>query len=265
MFRGAITSHIDVAQVTLYAFWIFFSGLIFYLRREDRREGYPLESEDLGVGDRGFLLIPEPKTFLRADGSVVLAPNFDSRDGHVRNAVKVAPWPGAPLTPEGDPMRAEIGPGAYALRADVTEKTFHGEDLIAPLRIATNFAVASEGPDPIGMEVVAADRDIVGVVKDVWVDRSECMIRYYEVALGDNESKGEAEGGAHSVLLPVGFANVDASKRRIDVTAILGAQFANVPTTRDPDKVTLLEEEKISAYYGAGTLYATPARLEPLL
>lgn len=267
MFRGAITSHIDVAQVTLYAFWIFFSGLIFYLRREDRREGYPLESEDLGVGDRGFLLLPEPKTFLRADGSVVLAPNFDVRDGHVPKAVKVAPWPGAPLTPEGDPMRAEVGPGAYAMRADVTEKTFHGQDLIVPLRIATNFAVASEGPDPIGMEVVAADRDTVGVVKDVWIDRSECMLRYYEVALGDSAAESDAENTAadRTVLLPVGFANVDASKRQIDVTAILGAQFANVPTTRDPDKVTLLEEEKISAYYGAGTLYATPGRLEPLL
>ncbi len=34
--RGAITSYIDVAQVVLYAFWIFFAGLIFYLRREDR-------------------------------------------------------------------------------------------------------------------------------------------------------------------------------------------------------------------------------------
>jgi photosynthetic reaction center H subunit len=267
MFRGAITSHIDVAQVTLYAFWIFFSGLIFYLRREDRREGYPLESEDLGVGDRGFLLIPEPKTFLRADGSVVLAPNFEGRDRRVPNAVKVAPWPGAPLTPEGDPMRAEVGPGAYAMRADVTEKNFHGEDLIAPLRIATNFAVASEGPDPVGMEVVAADRDIVGVVRDVWVDRSECMLRYYEVALGGKEDEGESEseGGGRVVLLPVGFANVDGAKRRIDVTAILGAQFANVPATRDPDKVTLLEEEKIAAYYGAGTLYATPARSEPLL
>ena len=45
---GAITSHIDVAQVVLYAFWIFFAGLIFYLRREDRREGYPLEYEVTG-------------------------------------------------------------------------------------------------------------------------------------------------------------------------------------------------------------------------
>jgi len=31
---GAITGYIDVAQLTLYAFWIFFAGLVFYLRRE---------------------------------------------------------------------------------------------------------------------------------------------------------------------------------------------------------------------------------------
>jgi photosynthetic reaction center H subunit len=29
--------------------------------------------------------------------------------------------------------------------------------------------------------------------------------------------------------------------------------------------VTKLEEEKITAYYGAGTLYATPERSEPLI
>jgi photosynthetic reaction center H subunit len=255
MIRGAITSHIDVAQVVLYAFWIFFAGLIFYLRREDRREGYPLESEDLGVGDRGFLLIPDPKTFLRADGSLVLAPNFDGRDTRALNAEKVAPWPGAPLTPSGDPLLAGVGPGAYAQRADTPEKTHDGRDLIAPLRIATNFAVASEDPDPIGMEVIAADRDRVGVIRDVWVDRAESYLRFYEVTL---------ENGAN-VLLPVAFANVDASKRQIRVEAILGEQFANVPPTREPDRVTLLEEDRIAAYYAAGTLYATPARTEPLL
>lgn len=36
--------YIDGAQIALYAFWIFFAGLIYYLRREDKREGYPLES-----------------------------------------------------------------------------------------------------------------------------------------------------------------------------------------------------------------------------
>jgi photosynthetic reaction center H subunit len=32
-----------------------------------------------------------------------------------------------------------------------------------------------------------------------------------------------------------------------------------------PDQVTLLEEDKVTAYYGAGTLYSDPMRAEPLL
>jgi photosynthetic reaction center H subunit len=44
MTTGAITGYIDVAQITLYAFWIFFAGLIYYLLQENKREGYPLES-----------------------------------------------------------------------------------------------------------------------------------------------------------------------------------------------------------------------------
>ena len=40
---GSITGYIDVPQLVLYAFWIFFAALIYYLRQEDKREGYPLE------------------------------------------------------------------------------------------------------------------------------------------------------------------------------------------------------------------------------
>jgi len=38
-----------------------------------------------------------------------------------------------------------------------------------------------------------------------------------------------------------------------------------VPGLAQADQVTLLEEEKVMAYYGAGTLYATADRAEPLL
>jgi photosynthetic reaction center H subunit len=38
-----------------------------------------------------------------------------------------------------------------------------------------------------------------------------------------------------------------------------------VPGLRNPDQITMLEEEKISAYYGGGTFYADPKRSEPLL
>jgi photosynthetic reaction center H subunit len=57
-----MTRYIDGAQIALYAFWIFFAGLIIYLRREDKREGYPLESPQ---GPReGWPPMPEQKTFI---------------------------------------------------------------------------------------------------------------------------------------------------------------------------------------------------------
>ncbi len=49
-------AYLDVAQVTLYVFWIFFGCLIYYLRREDKREGYPLDST--GVGGWGGAWLP---------------------------------------------------------------------------------------------------------------------------------------------------------------------------------------------------------------
>ena len=49
------------------------------------------------------------------------------------------------------------------------------------------------------------------------------------------------------------------------VKSILASQFADVPGIKNPDQITLLEEDKICAYYGGGTLYATPARAEPWL
>ena len=61
---GDITGYVDVAQVVLYVFWLFFFVLIFWLHREGKREGYPLES-DMGIGGlrEGFPLMASPKTF----------------------------------------------------------------------------------------------------------------------------------------------------------------------------------------------------------
>ncbi len=54
--------YIDGAQIALYAFWLFFAGLIIYIRREDKREGYPLESPQ---GPReGWPKPPAKKTYI---------------------------------------------------------------------------------------------------------------------------------------------------------------------------------------------------------
>ena len=54
--------HFDGATIALYAFWLFFFGLVIYLRREDRREGYPLESPQ--EPREGFQRVPEQKKWI---------------------------------------------------------------------------------------------------------------------------------------------------------------------------------------------------------
>jgi photosynthetic reaction center H subunit len=61
------------------------------------------------------------------------------------------------------------------------------------------------------------------------------------------------------------FVQLDGNRRRVTVDAVLARHFADVPATKHPDQVTLREEDRITAYYAGGTLYATPSRLGPLL
>ena len=251
-------AYLDLAQVTLYVFWIFFACLIYYLRREDKREGYPLDSTALGGGVvHGFPRMPSPKNYFLRDGHVATLPNYknDRRD------VAVAPtavWEGAPVVPTGNPMLDGVGPGSYADREDVPELNMENIPCIVPLRIAAGTYLEARDPDPRGMKVLGADSETGGVVTDGWVDRAETLLRYLEVEV-------TTSAGPKRVLLPLPFAKVDGNRNRVWVDAILGSQFADVPTTKSADQVTKLEEDRIVGYYGAGTLYATPARQEPLL
>jgi photosynthetic reaction center H subunit len=255
MGTGAITSYIDVAQIALYVFWGFFAALIYYLHREDKREGYPLESDRSGhVKVQGWPGVPSPKTYRLQDGRIVASPNFRTSK-HVIDATHSAGHLGAPIEPNGDPMLSGIGPGSYSDRADIADTTVEGDLRIVPLRSAGTFAVSGNDPDPRGLPVIGADGLVAGTVADLWVDRAEVVFRYLEVQLADNSGR--------RVLLPFNFSRIDGE--RVRVRAILAAQFAQVPGTAKPDSVTLLEEDKIMGYYGGGTLYATPQRQEPLL
>lgn len=253
METGAITPYVDVAQLVLYAFWAFFAGLVYYLLRENHREGYPMDAGRAnGPKTDGWPAVPASKTYKLANGHEVLSPDPAREDGDY-NGQPAHGWIGAPLEPVGDPLLAGVGPGAWAKRADVPDMTHEGEVKIVPLRVAGDHGVAVQDTDPRGLPVFGADGEQAGTVKDLWVDRSEMMFRYIEVAL--------PAGGA--VLLPMTFSRI--RKDGVQVHALLAEQFARVPTTRHPEQITLLEEEKITAYYGAGMLYATPERQEPLL
>jgi photosynthetic reaction center H subunit len=255
--RGAITEYIDVAQVVLYAFWIFFAGLIFYLRREDKREGYPLESDRSGlVLVQGYPAMPGPKSFLLSDGTTRTVPNPRSDRQNVAVA-PVAAWPGAPMIPTGNPMKDGVGPASYANREDVPEHSIEGVPIIVPMRVLPDFQIDSHDADPRGMPVVGADGLTGGTVKDVWIDRAEILIRYLEVDVASTPGV--------SVLLPMAMARVSRGRRIVNVESILHDQFADVPKIANPNQVTKLEEDRIVGYYAGGTLYATPARQEPLL
>jgi photosynthetic reaction center H subunit len=172
-----------------------------------------------------------------------------------RQAAEYTYQPGAPIQPSGDPMTSGLGPSAWANRADHPDLTVHGEPRVVPMRVAQNFYVEPRDPDPRGMTVVGADGMVAGTVVDLWVDRAEPSVRYYEVEIA----------GGRTVLMPFPVARVSRREGVVRTKAILAAQFAAVPGVANPDLVTLLEEDKIMAYFAGGYLYATPDRARPLV
>lgn len=297
----SFTEGIDGALVVLYIFWLFFFGLVFYLLREGRREGYPLVDDITGRREKGGLIwIPAPKKFITSHGKVHTAPRRDEVEPSVgpERAVPAAPFPGSPLTPVGNPLTAGVGPGAYVLRADEPDMTSEHTIKIVPMRVLHEHEIAEDDVDPRGMEVIGADGLPAGIVEDLWVDRSEMMVRYIEVRL-DNEMIAEAEAEARAlslvaaaegdgdgdndadvavaappvtasstrvdtVLMPMNCATLSPLYRQVSTPSILAHHFADIPRIAAPDRVTLREEDKIMAYFSAGELYGTPDRLEPL-
>lgn len=253
MGTGAITSYVDVAQLVLYAFWIFFFGLIYYLIREGHREGYPMETDRGGVIN-GWPSVPPTKIYRLADGREMTSPQYKESQQPL-NAVPSHRFAGAPLDPVGNPLLAGVGPGAWANRADVPDHDAEGHPKIQPLRSRVGYGVANKDVDPRGMAVMGADGVVAGTVVDLWIDAAEMLFRYLEVRVTSN---------GRSVLLPMTMARITRS-RGVEVHAIYSEQFADVPGTRSEAVVTALEEEKIVAYYGAGLLYADESRAEPLL
>ena len=252
MGTGAITTYVDVAQIVLYVFWIFFAGVIYYLVRENRREGYPLETHR-GTKHRGWIDMPDPKTYLLHDGSTRQAP-AEEPSPQEYSAEQAYRNEGAPIEPVGNPLLAGVGPGAWARRPDHPDFDHHGQPKIRPLAVLPECGVSENDPDPRGMTVYDAEDEPVGTVHDLWLDAPEMVFRYLQVSLAD---------GSRHVLVPMTFCRI--TDHDVKVHALLASQWADAPVPAAADQVTLQEAERISAYFGAGLLYATPTRAEPLV
>ena len=238
----------DLASLAIWLFWGFFALLVYYLQTENMREGYPLELEDGTVApNQGPFPVPAPKTFLLPHGrGSVTVPN-GAREAREVAVGRTAVSEGFPHAPLGDPMKDGVGPASWAPRRDIPELDGHGHNKIVPMAQASAFGV-SAGRDPRGLPVQASDLEVVGRISDMWVDAPEQLVRYLEIELNSGSKR----------LVPMPMVKI--WQDRVRINSISSDLFEGVPATKSATEVTLLEEDKISAYYAGGTLYAADKR-----
>lgn len=243
---GALTEHLDAVQLITAAFFVFFAGLIYYLRREDKREGYPLwDVSPQGVPIEGFPPVPPTKVYLLQEGGTTTMPHRS--EPSAMRAAPVHRHLGAPLVPIGDPMLAEVGPGAYPMRND-RPMLSEGTPQVQPMRIAAGWNVAKGDADPRGMRVFDAGRVAVGTVTDIWVDRGVKLIRYLEVKL-------DGDDAAAPILVPIFRTEIRGKRRAILIKAMLAGHVRTAPRLQSPDQITAREEDRVNAYFSAAYMY----------
>lgn len=259
MQAGALTAQFDVAQLVLIVFVLFFVGLIIHLRRENRREGFPTIADgmDGGFVQGNLFLDPRPKVFRLPFGGIYTAPRNEVPDA-IDGALATGLGPGMPIEPVGNPMLSRLGPAAWQFRHDAPDLTFEGIPKIVPLRAAPGYFLAEEDPNPVGMEAVCADGRVAGVVADAWVDRSETLVRYLEIA-------ANTAGGTRNVLVPMTLVKISGKRNQVTIESVMSSQLADAPVPKQEAQISLLEEDQICAYFGSGHLYATADRMGPVL
>ncbi len=263
-----IVGTFDVAELAFLLFFGFFIALVFYLNRESRREGYPLEDEDTGRVHSIKLTDGDKKVFPLPHGRGTYVPEDVARDDINVPAVQAFRAAGAPWVPTGDAMVDGMGPAAFANRSKYPDLTFDGRPRIVPIAQSHELVIPSNDPQLIGWPVVAADGVTVGKVSDIWVDQAEHLIRYLEV----ETTTGKKVLAPMMVAVVHGNSLIDAllpiiedKPKFVEVDAITAAQFEGVPTLETAGIITRYEEDRIQAYFGGGYMYATPERSEAWL
>jgi len=206
--------------------------------------------------NQGPFPVPGDKTFIRRGGRGELTVPSGQRGDRDNLALeRTALAAGSPYVPTGDPMKDGVGPASWAPRKDHPELDAHGHIKIKPMSKLPDFHV-SAGTDPRGKPVVAGDGEVVGRITDMWVDIPEALVRYLVIDVNP-------EGSGKLRLIPMNFALIKGD--RVKVRSIYSSHFDGIPTIKSDSEVTLLEEEKIMAYFGGGTLYADEKRSNPVL
>lgn len=252
---GSITYHIDLAQTAITLFFLVFLGLVWFLRRLDKREGYPMKASPFDPEPMlGFPPPPEPETYLLNEGGTTVAPHlYPPPDAKVK---PLYPFAGTPLVPVGNPLLTPLGPGAWVMRRDEPMLTEKGELMLQPLRKLPEWRVEEGEADPRGMTVFDWRWIEIGVVHDIWVDQSIKILRLLEVELRTGLASGR-------VLVPIFHCTINERAREVHVTALRAHQFADIPMPVAPDRITAREDDRLNAYFAAGRFYRDTDLTEP--
>ena len=260
---GAFTGSFDLPLLLVIVFFLFFLALVYYLRQEDKREGYPLVSDrtertDGRVKVAGFPSIPSPKTFILPHGEGVRhAPALE--EDHDVPGEMAGNRLGMPVNREAAALGTNLGPGSWTMRRNAPDLSHDGKPVFRPLRFATAYDVMKGEPDPRGYTVLGLDRCIAGTVTDIWIDESEHTSKFLEVELaGDvfgrrgDDARAVRETGEPTEMETVGVLVTDeivetpvGTVERIEVDEIVA------PVAREHD--TDGDE------HGAGDWERTPA------
>jgi photosynthetic reaction center H subunit len=251
---GSIIGTIDVAQVVMVIFIGFVLALFVYLRREDKREGYPLIDPAGGRDLVGFPLPPPPKHFVlvhEPEGTTM--PHPEGRTNLPMSPLTRAP--GSPFVPNGDPVQDGIGAASWAMKRDEPILTWEGDPQLQPLRKLPGWDVDPTDPDPRGWPVRDAQGVQVGTVVDLWLDHGVKILRYLEVEV-------TLPNAVPRAMIPIYFAETSPRTPEIWVLALDASHFAAFPQIQHPDQITAREEDRVSSFCAGGQLYGRKQREE---
>lgn len=245
-----LVGNLDVALLCVIAFVLFFAGLVYHLRREDKREGYPLEIE--GYDGRihsaeGFPAVPAPKVFHRPHGRGTVQVPREEDPETVRPERELPPI-GYPLDPGPDPLMEGIGAAAWArLREEKPDLDVEGEPKLIPLNDNNEYYIPDGDPDPRGWNLVSADERRVGRVHDLWFNRAEFFLRYYEVSI---------EGAEGRRLIPAFFAEALPRDRIVRATTLVAKDLRRIPVRAAEDCITMREEDRLNGFFAGGLRFS---------
>ncbi|MAU94519.1 MAG: photosynthetic reaction center subunit H [Fulvimarina sp.] len=247
----SFTEQLDIPLLLVILFFLFFLGLVYYLRGEDKREGYPLESDrPIGTAGRvqvvGFPPMPSPKVFKLMHGGETRAPRGEIP--RELNAYSAYEFPGSPIMPAGDPLVDGIGPAAYALKSDTPDLTVDGSLKLTPMRNHPQYRLEETDTDPVGMMVISRDGLEVGRIVDVWINAHEYFPRYFEI-------EANVESGGRRILAPFAFGDMKPAEGIVRFASLTRPQFSRVPPLASPDQITMREEDRLNGYFAGGAFF----------